>query len=137
LADCLAACASMLIAYAGRSVDYRQLLELLQIGPLGTLRRHVFALDAPRFSSDVSRSHPAAAGRLSSGQAAGHRLCRYRRTALLVIDHQSAVVVGTTEDQILVNDPAFDAAPLSIPIGNFELAWLNCDNACALIDVIN
>ena len=26
-------------------------------------------------------------------------------------------------------------APQRIPLGEFELAWLNCDNACAVVTV--
>lgn len=43
------------------------------------------------------------------------------------------VVVGTTADHVLIADPAFDATPMAVTIGDFELAWLNSDNACVIV----
>jgi hypothetical protein len=40
-ADCLAACASMVLGYMGRSVAYADLLCLLEIGPFGTPMTHI------------------------------------------------------------------------------------------------
>lgn len=34
-ADCLAACAAMVLAYHGKSTSYNKLLDLLHIGPIG------------------------------------------------------------------------------------------------------
>ena len=35
-ADCLAACAAMVLDYMGHPVNYTDLLRLLEVGPLGT-----------------------------------------------------------------------------------------------------
>ena len=43
------------------------------------------------------------------------------------------VVVGVQAEHILVNDPAFSEAPIQVPAGDFDLAWLNADYMCAVI----
>ncbi|MBI3957213.1 MAG: C39 family peptidase [Chloroflexi bacterium] len=45
----------------------------------------------------------------------------------------AVVVVGMIDDNILVNDPTFADAPLAIPYGDFDLAWLEMDEAFAVI----
>ena len=62
--DCLAACVAMVLTYAGRPVDYSQLLRVLQIGPLGTPRRNVLHLT--RLGLEVTYREA----------TAGHRRCR-------------------------------------------------------------
>jgi predicted double-glycine peptidase len=48
-------------------------------------------------------------------------------------DH-ALVVVGCDDDNIYVNDPNFAEAPISVPRGDFELAWLERDYYYALIE---
>lgn len=45
----------------------------------------------------------------------------------------AVVVVGMTPTSVLVNDPAMADAPLAIPYGDFDLAWLEMDEAFAVI----
>ena len=128
----------MLIEYTGHAVDYRSLLTLLQIGPLGTLRRHI--QHVTRLGFQVTY-HEATLPLLVSYLQAGQPVIAFVDTGELPhwssTTNHAVVVVGTTEDHILVNDPAFETAPQAIPVGSFELAWLNCDNACALIGLVD
>jgi hypothetical protein len=43
------------------------------------------------------------------------------------------LVVGYDESQLYVNDPHCPEAPLAVPRGDFELAWLERDYHYALI----
>jgi uncharacterized protein YvpB len=47
-------------------------------------------------------------------------------------DH-AVVVVGFDEGHVYVNDPDRPGAPIAVPVGDFELAWLERDYAYALI----
>lgn len=44
LADCLAACAAMVLNYLQKSVAYERLLQLMGIGPVGAPRRNILQL---------------------------------------------------------------------------------------------
>lgn len=54
-ADCLAACAAMVLAYHRKSVSYSKLLSLLNIGPIGAPRRNILNLSRLRGLSVVYR----------------------------------------------------------------------------------
>lgn len=47
-------------------------------------------------------------------------------------DH-AVVVVGMNEEEIYVNDPAFERAPIAITRGDFDLAWLERDEYYAVL----
>lgn len=47
-------------------------------------------------------------------------------------DH-AVVVVGYDEDHVYANDPDRSDAPIAVPVGDFELAWLERDYAYALV----
>lgn len=47
-------------------------------------------------------------------------------------DH-AVVVVGFIENHVYVNDPAFAAAPIAVPLAAFELAWMNFDYRYAVL----
>jgi uncharacterized protein YvpB len=41
--------------------------------------------------------------------------------------NHALVVLGMDENYVYVNDPAFRVAPIPVPLGDFELAWLERD----------
>ena len=43
------------------------------------------------------------------------------------------MAVGFDDDYIFANDPAFDAAPLAVPVTEFELAWMFFDYRYGLV----
>jgi ABC-type bacteriocin/lantibiotic exporter with double-glycine peptidase domain len=134
VSDCLAACAAMVLAYLDVHVPYPQLLDALQIGPIGAPRRNVIRLE--RFGV-----------RVAYREATLSILSAYLVEKIPVITfvdsgelpywseatNHAVVVIGLDEDTVTVNDPAFATEPQRIPVGDFELAWLNSDNACAII----
>ncbi len=125
-ADCLAACVAMLLDFAGHAVDYPALLHLLGTGPIGTPARRVKRLS--RWGWRVEYGEGTLTG-IKATVNAGRPVIVLLRTRELPywqgLDlYHAVVVVGYDERHILVNDPAFDQSPLSVPIGDFELAWL-------------
>jgi ABC-type bacteriocin/lantibiotic exporter with double-glycine peptidase domain len=46
VADCLAACAAMVLDYLGLSISYEKLLGILSIGPYGTPRSSILHLES-------------------------------------------------------------------------------------------
>ncbi len=135
VADCLAACVSMALDYLGHSIDYPQLLDILRIGPLGAPRRNVLRLN--RLKVDVTY-HEATFSLIAAYLQAGQPVIAFVDTGELaywsVTTNHAVVVIGLDAEYVIVNDPAFASAPQRILVGEFELAWLNCDNACVVID---
>lgn len=134
--DCLAACAAMVLDYLGRPVAYPQLLSLLQIGFLGAPRRNILRLT--RLGLDVTyfeATFPILVNYLQAGQPVIAFVDTGELGYWSVVTNHAVVVIGLDPDHVIVNDPAFASAPQRIPCGEFELAWLNCDNACAVINV--
>lgn len=135
LADCLAACAAMILEYAGRPVPYTQLIEVLGIGPAGAPRRNIMRLT--QLGVQVTYRQ-AAFSILAVYLQEGKPVIAFVDTGELAywstVTNHAVVVVGIEGDEVLVNDPSFSKAPQRIPREEFELAWLNCDNACAIIE---
>jgi len=134
-ADCLAACVAMVLDYLEQPISYSQLLRLLGIGPAGAPRRNVLRL--ARHGLQVTYREatlPILVDYLQTGRPVivfmdTGELAYWSRTT-----NHAVVVVGIAGETILVNDPAFPAASQRVPRDEFELAWLNCDNACAIIE---
>ena len=132
--DCLAACAAMILAHLGQAIDYAQLLELLDIKPYGAPAGNIRRL--ANLGLTVAYSKTDLAG-LEAMLQQGHPAIVFVRTGELPYwtystDH-ALVVVGYDETQLFVNDPHRSEAPIAVPRGDFELAWLERDYYYALI----
>jgi ABC-type bacteriocin/lantibiotic exporter with double-glycine peptidase domain len=126
----------MILAYLGCPVDYARLLAILQIGPLGAPRRNILRLT--RLGVDVTYRE-ATFSLIATYLQAGQPVIAFVDTGELAywsaVTNHAIVVIGLEAEHVIVNDPAFAAAPQRIPLGEFELAWLNCDNACSVVVV--
>lgn len=134
-ADCLAACAAMILDYLGKPAEYERLLALLDIGPIGAPRRNIVRL--ARLGVDVvyrEATPPILIELLRTGTP----VIAFVDTAELPYwssaTNHAVVVVGVEGDDLLVNDPAFVDVPIRVPLDEFELAWLNADYMCTIID---
>jgi ABC-type bacteriocin/lantibiotic exporter with double-glycine peptidase domain len=56
-ADCLAACAAMVLDYIGHPVNYTDLLRLLKVSPLGTPAGHIVRLGQWGLAVEYEESH--------------------------------------------------------------------------------
>ena len=127
-ADCLAACAAMVLAYLNVQIKYQQLLRLLKVKPYGTPGQNL------KYLSSLGLQIAYREGSLE--QIKNHLqndvpCITLVRTADLPYwdygtDH-AVVVVGFDEQTIYVNDPAFDVHPIPVPVVEFELAWMAFD----------
>ena len=127
-ADCLPACAAMALAYWGKRISYKQLHKLLKVKAFGTPGHHL------RYLTTLKVQVIYREGTLDElkGHLLGGRPCiaLVRTTELsywsYTTDH-ALIVVGFDDQTIFVNDPAFEAHPIAVPITKFELAWMAFD----------
>ena len=133
-ADCLAACAAMVLDFLGVSVPYKQLVSVLNIQEFGAPASNLRNLTT--LGLRVSYG-PTSLGELARHIAGGQPCIVPVFTGELsywtqATDH-AVVVVGLDEQTVYVNDPYFDQAPQPVPREEFILAWLEKDYRCAII----
>lgn len=132
--DCLAACAAMVLDYLDVEIPYSRLLQLLRVKSFGAPASNIRLLEQLSLTASYRVTNMAGLeGLLASGQP----VIVFVRTGELPYwsyqaDH-ALVVVGFDEEHIFVNDPYFDEAPIPVPRGDFELAWLERDYFYAVI----
>lgn len=133
-ADCLAACAAMVLDYYEIVVPYSRLLTLLRIGPIGAPRRNILYLTQLGIKV-IYRE--ATLSILAEYLQAQIPVIAFVDTGELPyctsISNHTITIIGLDSDTVIALDPAFDASPFYISRGDFELAWGNADYACAII----
>lgn len=134
--ECLPTCVAMVLHYRGVDVNYAQLTKLL-----GTIP----GFGTPSFRLlDVGRSLGVKVeyGQGNLATLYGHlqRNCPpivFVQTGQLPYwtedAHHAVVVVGMSGNEIFLNDPAIAQAPIAVPLGDFDLAWLERDELYAAI----
>jgi len=134
-ADCLAACAAMILGYLGVQVAYDRLLKLLKIEPFGSSAYNLRYLSSlgVNISIDVR------------DMTTLRELIQVGTPVIVLVDtgellywsqktNHVVVAVGFDEEQIFVNDPAFASHPIAVDQITFELAWLGFDYLSAVIN---
>jgi ABC-type bacteriocin/lantibiotic exporter with double-glycine peptidase domain len=124
----------MVLAHLGRAIDYAQLLKLLNIKPYGAPAGNIRQLADLGLKVVYSKTDMAG---LEAMLQQGQSVIVFVRTGELPdwtysTDH-ALVVVGYDENQLYIHDPYRPQSPISIPRGDFELAWLERDYYYALI----
>lgn len=135
-ADCLAACAAMVLAYLGIRISYTRLVQMLGIGAYGTPGRNLLRLAALRVRVNYG---PSSFTELTEHLKDENPCIALVRTSELpywsyATDH-AVVVIGLDDESLYVNDPHFDKAPQRVSIGDFMLAWLEFDYRAAVIEL--
>jgi ABC-type bacteriocin/lantibiotic exporter with double-glycine peptidase domain len=134
LSDCLAACALMVLDYLGKPMPYGRLLRTLDIGPIGAPRRNILRLSEHGIGV-VYR------------EASLTIIADYLKRGLPVIafvdtgelsywtstTNHAVVIIGFTAEVVILLDPACPAQQYEVTLGEFLLAWLNCDYSCAVL----
>ena len=133
-ADCLAACAAMVLAHLGVEIVYSRLLKLLRVGPYGAPGRNLLHLaDLGVCVTYGPSSFAELTGRLEEGLPS---IVLVRTSELpywsYATDH-AVVVVGFDQKSVYLNDPHFEQSPQCVPTGDFMLAWLEFDYRAAVI----
>ena len=133
-ADCLAACAAMLLDYWQIPASYDSLVQVLQIGQAGAPFRNLGNLERLGVSVRIEQ------GQLETLRA----LIENDQPPIVFVTTQelsywseatnhALVVAGLDDDFIYVNDPSLPDAPQIIDLAEFDLAWLEMDEFYALI----
>lgn len=132
-ADCLAACAAVVLDYLGIQVGYGRLLRLLKIEPFGASAYNLHYLSSLGITAAIDMRDMTLLRELLQ---TGAPVITLVRTGELSYWPQKTnhvvVVVGLEEDDILVNDPAFEQSPIRVSALEFELAWLGFDYLSAV-----
>lgn len=135
-AECLAACAAMVLDHLNIKLNYDKLLKVLQIGPAGAPFRNLYLLQS--FGLSVL---------IEQGQIETLRTYLQQNVPPIVFvatqelsywvetTNHALVVVDIDDHSVYVNDPSFTDAPKVISIAEFELAWLEMDEFFAVIQV--
>lgn len=133
-ADCLAACAAMLLDYHQVPVDYTRLVQLLGIRSYGAAFSNLRRLEELGVSVIIEKG----------GIAKLHRALDQGSPVIVAVNTgpltywsddtaHALVVIGIEQQRVLVNDPEFEQAPQSVLVDEFLLAWLEQDFRQALI----
>ena len=133
-ADCVAACAAMVLAYIGISTSYDQLLKLLQTKSFGTISSKIKLLE--QLGIDVLYKQ-GTLDDIREHLANNHPPIAFVETGELPYWNRNTkhavVVVGLDDEHIFLNDPAFPNSPIPVSIGDFDLAWLEFDELYAVL----
>jgi predicted double-glycine peptidase len=118
----------MALGYLGRATDYAQLIQLLKIKSFGAPAGNIRLLTTLGVTPIYSQTDMPGLETLLQQQ---QPVIVFVRTGDLPhwtynTDH-ALVVVGYDENNVYVNDPDRQNAPIAVPRNNFELAWLERD----------
>lgn len=136
-ADCLAACAAMVLDYLHIPINYDSLAQLLGVDAIGTPFRRLQNLENLGLNIHIGEGSLQTlrtyleAGLPSIVAVDTSELPYWEETA----DH-AVVVIGLDDEQVYLNDPDTLDAPQAVPIPEFELAWLEKDYLFAVIELV-
>lgn len=133
-ADCLAACAAMVLDYMNIPVTYDRLLKLLKVQWFGTFGANLHALEQlgvqvvyKRGTLAELREH-LVNNRPPIALVETGELPYWKQATL-----HAVVVVGMDYRHLYLNDPAFPEFPIKVSHGDFGLAWLERDELYAAL----
>jgi len=133
--ECLAACAVMVLRSLQVSVDYVQLVRMLEITDIGApfsrlLRLETLGVKVTLSCGTLPLLHRHLVRGLPSIVAVDTRELPYWRS---VASPHAVVVCGMNRHDVLLLDPAFATGPFLVTHGDFDLAWLERDEQYATI----
>lgn len=133
--DCLICCAAMILAYHGKAVSRWRLKRLLGIiGNVGTPFSRIVRIEKYGVTVHHQKSNLA-----MLKQHIGNDWPCIVSVSTKELPYWSeetshaVVVVGIDEKQVYLNDPFLDFAPVQVPIGEFDLAWLEGREMIAVV----
>ncbi len=135
--ECLAACVAMCLQYLDSPVPYQRLIQLLGIQTgLGTQFSNIQQLK--RLKISVHYRQYGTLEELHAFLVGGWPCIVSVQTQELpywngVNVYHAVVVAGMDRDHVYVNDPELPDGPVSVRLGDLDLAWLAQDETYAVI----
>ncbi len=137
-ADCLVACAAMVLSYLGIQRDYRYLINLLETMAVGTpfsnLRKLRSALGV-HVTIDRDSSVSTFEAVLDSGLPIIVAVDSDVSAIWPYYHHHAVVVVGYNDVAVFINNPAAGDAPQEVEMDTFLWAWSRRDYEYAIISL--
>ena len=134
-ATCLPACVAMILAYLGRHLEQSKIARILGTTELGTRSSNVSRLATLGLTVEYEEG---SANKLRSLLSKGIPCIIFLWTGNLSYWQRdtphAVVVIGLTEDMVLLNDPAFQEAPIRVSLGEFLLAWCEFEYRYATLE---
>lgn len=131
-ADCLAACAQMILQYLQISISYNRLLDILETEQSGSYFSKLKNLE-----SELGLIVELAQGNEDLDTLYDHLdqalpIIAYVNTGQLrsywaVTTFHAVIITGLDDEFVYLNDPYFADAPKEVPREEFILAWLEQD----------
>jgi ABC-type bacteriocin/lantibiotic exporter with double-glycine peptidase domain len=129
----------MVLAHQSVTLGERELCDLLDTQLAGTkvwnvllLEQHVANCQVELDSTSFDRLQESLAAHVPPIALVVTRHLRYWERDTI----HAVVVVGLTEDEVLVNDPSFPDAPHAIPRAEFWAAWSELDFLTVVVEVV-
>jgi ABC-type bacteriocin/lantibiotic exporter with double-glycine peptidase domain len=127
-ADCLVACVAMVIEYWQIKIAYEQIARILKTQSFGTSARSLGNLQAHGITVryregswlDLEQHLSSSVPCITLVYTAS--LPYWQETT-----NHAVVVVGLSESEVYLNDPAFEYAPQTVSRAAFELVWMDFD----------
>ena len=136
-ADCLAACAAMVLDYLHVPITYSQLVRLLGVDAIGAPFRNLKYLESlDLFLSIVEGDMSTLQRHLEQGLPVIVAVDTAELSYWDEATNHAVVVVGMDEQQVYLNDPDTAHAPQVVSLAEFELAWLQMDYLCTIIGLV-
>ena len=134
--DCLVACAAMMLTAVDVNIDYSRLQSQLGFKGGGLTYRRLQLLTRVRSDLHVILQQ-GSIQHLMKAIDAGTPPAVFIVTGELPYwsetVYHAVVLVGYTETEFYINDPAFAYAPQVVSIGDLDLAWLEYDSYFAVV----
>ncbi len=133
--DCLPACAYMILVYLGKRTRFWRLRWLMGTKSFGTPFLHIRNLQQLGITVEI---------KTRGNLALLHQNLMQNRPCIVSIQTEhlpywnrnalhAVVVVGMDNDTIYLNDPELPDAPVSVSLGDFDLAWLAQDERFSVL----
>jgi ABC-type bacteriocin/lantibiotic exporter with double-glycine peptidase domain len=135
-ADCLAACAAMVLDYLQVPINYEDVNRLLGVDAIGTPFRRLQNLQALGLRINIDEGNLT---KLQTYLEDGLPSIVAVNTGQLPywedITNHAVVIIGIDEQYVYLNDPDTAESPQVVSLAEFELAWLEKDYLFAVIEL--
>lgn len=137
--DCLAASAAMVLSALSLEVRYDRIIRLLKTGYAGTSFGNLALLESIGVQVELGRGDDfnniallTETLELNCPLIVAVETSELKTYWRYATSH-AIVVIGINDEDVIVNDPAFEDAPKFVPINEFLIAWGEQDYSYAVI----